>query len=117
MPVVIEYDHLPRCAAVAIQQEAVLSGDIAKDMQKFARRHVAVRTGALFRGIEYHYGDSAEVTASSRAGGAPREYAYYNEYGTRYMSPHPFMMPAFVEGVARLPIHARKYGRRIEEAA
>lgn len=115
--VIIVYDHLPRCAAEALARQADLSTNVAGDMHKGAEAAAPVRTGALKRGINLHGGNPAEVTASSLAGGALREYALYNEFGTRYMSANPFMMPGYVVGLAMLPVRARQYGARIEAVA
>lgn len=117
MPVNVIYDHLPRCAAVAISAADDLSSDIASDMHDAAQRFAPVRTGALRSGINLQRGNPAEVTASSLEGGATREYAAYNEYGTRNMSANPFMMPGFVAGLAKAPVRYREYGDKIEAAA
>lgn len=115
--VIIIYDHLPRCAAVALSAADDLSTDVAKDMHDGARAAAPVRTGALRNGIKHHPGNPAEVTASSLEGGGLREYALYNEFGTRYMSANPFMMPGYMAGLAKLPARGREYGAKIEAAA
>lgn len=117
MAVYVVYDHLPRCAAECLAAQADLSTNVAHHMYNGAVRAAPVRTGALRRGINLNAGNPAEVTASSIAGGGLREYAEYNEFGTRYMSANPFMLPGFVEGLASLPIEGRKYGARIEAVA
>ncbi len=117
MPVIVVYNHLDRCAAVALSAADDLCTDIANTMHQAAQAAAPVRTGALRRGINVQAGNPAEVTASSVAGGASREYAEYNEFGTRYMNPQPFMMPGFVAGLASVPIHGRTYGQKIESAA
>lgn len=117
MPIIVEYNHLDRCAAVVLSATDDLCTDIARDMQQAAKNSAPVMTGALQRGINLVEGNPAEVTASSIEGGAMREYAQYNEYGTRHMSAQPFMMPGFVSGLARVPVHARAYGAKIEAAA
>jgi len=115
--IVIVYDHLPRCAAVALSAADDLSTDVARDMWRGARAAAPVRTGALRRGINLHEGNPAEVTASSLEGGAPREYALYNEFGTRYMAANPFMIPGYAAGLALLYNRGRQYGAKIEAAA
>ena len=115
--VIIVYDHLPRCAAECIARQDDLSTNVAKDMHRGAEAAVHVRTGALKRGIKLNGGNPAEVTASSLEGGAPREYAAYNEFGTRYMNAIPFMMPGYVAGLATLPARGREYGAWIEAVA
>ncbi len=115
--VIVVYDHLPRCAAEALARQDDLSTNVASDMHGGAQAAAPVRTGALRAGINLHGGNPAEVTASSLEGGAPREYAMYNEYGTRYMSANPFMMPGYIVGLAKLPMRGRQYGAWIEAVA
>lgn len=115
--VIIVYDHLPRCAAEALARQDDLSTAVARDMYRGARAAAPVRTGALKRGINLNPGNPAEVTASSVMGGASREYAEYNEFGTRYMSANPFMMPGYAAGLALLYGNARRYGAHIEAVA
>lgn len=117
MPVYVVYDHLPQCAAVALSAADDLSTDVARDMHDGAQRAAPVRTGALRQGINLHPGNPASVTASSLEGGGLREYAAYNEFGTRYMNANPFMMPGYVAGLAQVPVHGRTYGAKIEAAA
>lgn len=116
--VIVEKNNLDRCATVLLQKQATMSTEVVKAMQTVARRQVPVDTGALFRGIEYHWGNPAELTAGSMDGGASREYAAYNEYGTRYMSAQPFMMPAFVAVLPRVDSLGRRHiGIPVEAAA
>jgi HK97 gp10 family phage protein len=115
--VIVVFNHLDACAAVALSAADDLSTDVAKDMHQAAQAAAPVRTGALRRGITLEEGNPATVTASSLAGGGLREYAAYNEFGTRYMSANPFMMPGFVAGLAQVPVHGRAYGNKIEAAA
>lgn len=117
MAVIIVYDHLPRCAAQALAGQDDLSTNVAKNMQEGAKRFAPVRTGALRRGINLQGGNPASVTASSLEGGGLREYAAYNEFGTRYMNANPFMIPGYVYGLGMLPVEARKYGAAIEAVA
>ncbi len=115
--VYVVYDHFPACAAVALSAADDLSTDVAKAMHQVAQSNAPVRTGALRRGINVTSGNPAEVTASSLQGGGTREYAAYNEFGTRYMGAQPFMMPGFVAGVASVAVYGRQYGAKIEAAA
>jgi HK97 gp10 family phage protein len=115
--VVIVYNHQPRCAAEALARQDELCTNVAKDMHRGAQAAAPVRTGALRRGINVHEGNPAEVTASSLEGGGLREYAAYNEFGTRYMSANPFMMPGYVAGLALLGVRGREYGAWIEAVA
>lgn len=115
--VIVLYNHLPQCAAVTLSAADDLSTDVAKAMHQVAQATAPVRTGALRRGITVEEGNPATVTASSLAGGGLREYAAYNEFGTRYMAANPFMMPGFVAGVASVAVYGRQYGAKIEAAA
>lgn len=115
--VIVEKNNLPRCAAMALAAADDLSTDVAKDMHDGAQAAAPVRTGALRTGIHHHPGNPAEVTASSLEGGASREYAHYNEFGTRYMSANPFMMPGYIVGLAQVPVRGRQYGAKIEAVA
>lgn len=122
MPVTIRVqvvkNNLPRCAAECIARQDDLSTAIAEDMHRVASATAPVRTGALKAGIQLHAGNPAEVTASSRDGGALREYALYNEFGTRYMSAQPFMMPGYVAGRAMVNVRGRSdFGIYIEAVA
>lgn len=120
MPTRIEvvYNHLDRVAAECIAREDQLSSAIAREIGRVAQNTAPVRTGALRRGITYEEGNPAVVTASSMDGGATREYALYNEYGTRFMRAQPFMMQGWAVGVSHLPIFGRtEYGVYIEAAA
>lgn len=117
MAVYIVYDHLPRCAAECLARQDELSTNVARDMWRGAKAAAPVRTGALRRGINLEEGNPAFVTASSLEGGALREYAEYNEFGTRYMSANPFMMPGYVAGLALVYNRGRQYGNWIEAVA
>lgn len=113
----VVYNHLDACAAVALSAADDLCTDVAKVMHQGAQMNAPVRTGALRSGINLHAGNPAEVTASSLEGGGLREYAAYNEFGTRYMNAQPFMMPGYVAGLAAVPAKGREYGAKIEAAA
>jgi HK97 gp10 family phage protein len=46
-----------------------------------------------------------------------RDYAHFQEYGTRKMAAQPFMNPAYVDMLQHLEIDAVNFGKRIESAA
>lgn len=115
--VIIIKDNLPRCAAEALARQDELCTNVAKVMHVAAKGAAPVLTGALKAGIELHSGNPASVTASSTSGGAPREYAAYNEFGTSKMAAQPFMMPGYMAGLAAVPAEGRKYGAWIEAVA
>lgn len=110
-------NNFAACAAVTLSAADDLSTDVAKAVHTAAQANAPVRTGALRAGIQVTEGNPAEVTASSLQGGALREYAVYNEFGTSKMAAQPFMMPGYVAGLATVPIHGRTYGSKIEAAA
>lgn len=60
-------------------------------LQQKAMQNAPVATGTLKRSISLQIQDGG-MTAKAEA---TAEYAPYQEYGTRYMEPHPFMDPAF----------------------
>ena len=68
---------------------------VGANMQDLARSIVPVRTGFLQSTIYY----SVTVEDMTIELGATAEYASYVEYGTRYMSPRPYLRPA-VDGLA-----------------
>jgi HK97 gp10 family phage protein len=93
---------------------------IAKAVQDEAQQRAPVLTGRLKTGIQVESAgqDAHVVYASSIAGGADREYAEYNEFGTRYMGAQPFFREGYEAAkVARLPAAITAYVARIEEAA
>lgn len=117
MPVTIVFDHTDRAAAAIIANSDELTRKVADTSKDWAETHVPVLTGALKRGIQIEgTGRSLAVTASSREGGAPREYARYVEYGTRYTAAQPFMLPAHVAGLLSVPRHGAVFGAAIEAA-
>jgi HK97 gp10 family phage protein len=63
-------------------------------------------------------GTSVVVKASSLDGGGEREYAAYNEYGTRYMGAQPFMLPGYQAAMgSSVPAAVAEYAAKIEGAA
>lgn len=119
MPVTVVYDHLPRVALAVLENADDLSKDVATTMKERAEFYVPVLYGFLKAGIQLEGEGSTtvSVTASSIAGGGPREYAAYVEYGTRFTPAQPFMMPGFINGVISVNRHGRVYGAKIEAAA
>jgi HK97 gp10 family phage protein len=68
---------------------------VGANMLNLSRSVVPVRTGFLQSTIYY----SVTVEDMNVELGATAEYASYVEYGTRYMSPRPYIRPA-VDGLA-----------------
>lgn len=105
-------------AAIAAQADNCVKG-CAEGIKEKAQGLAPVRTGALKAGIQVSGGGNTyQVTASSTAGGAGREYAVYNEYGTRNMGAQPFMKPGFEAAMASdVPQEIMQYAAAIEKAA
>lgn len=115
----LTYDHFPQVIVAVKTGSDEISKNVAEAIAEYARILVPVRTGALKISIDVSGGgNSYEVSAESTAGGAPREYAGYVEYGTSRMAAQPYMHPAYIMGKdTRLPIEEAKYGAKIEAAA
>lgn len=115
----VDKNNVPNVISAVGRAGDDLAKPVADGIKDIAERQAPVLYGFLRASIQttgggMHY----EVSAESRAGGAPREYAYYQEYGTSKMSAQPYMMPAFVEGVAsKLPQVSAEFGAKIEAAA
>jgi len=69
---------------------------VGADMEDHARSLVRVRTGFL-RSTIYH-----KATGLVLDFGATADYASYNEFGTRRMSPQPFIRPALDAGSQKI---------------
>lgn len=91
----------------------------ADGIRDAAQSAAPVLTGALRSGIDVEgAGRSVVVKASSLDGGGEREYAAYNEYGTRYMSAQPFMRPGFQAAMgSSVPAAIAEYAAKIEAGA
>lgn len=117
MPVTIVFDHTDRAALAIIANSDDLTRAVAETSKDWAEAHVPVRTGSLKRGIQLEgAGNHLNIVASSRQGGADREYARYVEYGTRFTPAQPFMLPAHVAGLLSVPRHGAVFGAAIEAA-
>lgn len=107
-----DFNHIPALIASMGKIGQGVTDATVDIMKEAAREAAPVMTGRLKLGIHSSTRtkgpgiSEGEVTASSRDGGAEREYAAYNEYGTRYMAPQPFMKPGYVVGLTFLPVIA-----------
>lgn len=88
----------------SIKREAARIGPVADkqleitaiDIVNRAKQLAAVDTGFMRNSIKWGKIDGGyEVYCAAN-------YAFFIEYGTRYMSAQPFMRPAFAEGIQRL---------------
>lgn len=94
------------------------TGKIADGIAHKAQAQAPVLHGHLKAGIQVSAGGGANghiVTAESEAGGADREYAHYQEYGTRKMAAQPFMGPAYQQAQSSdVPVALAEYKALIE---
>jgi HK97 gp10 family phage protein len=114
------HNNIPNVIEAIGSEAGACVRSIADGVRDEAQNHAPVLTGALKSGINVQGGGgtSAQVTASSLDGGAEREYAPYNEYGTRYMGAQPFMLPGYQAAKAsRVPAAIAEYAAKIEAAA
>lgn len=119
MGIKIIYDHIPQVIVAVNAGRDELAKGVAEGMEGYANDFVPVRTGALKASIHVSGGGGTyEVIAQSTEGGAPRDYAGYVEFGTTKMAAQPYMMPAYVSGMATsLPKEEAVFGAKIEAAA
>lgn len=87
----------------------------AETIRDEAQGRVAVASGALRSGIKSST-KGRIVSASSRAGGAAREYAPYVEHGTVKMAARPFLLPSVPAGKARMDSELAALGGAIVRA-
>jgi HK97 gp10 family phage protein len=119
MDVRIENDNIPAVIRTLEAEQARASEQVAEHIKKRAERNAPLRTGHLRRRIrleKFGHGETVDVV-SDTGDATHREYAAYNEFGTRYMSARPYMTPAAVEGILFLPAMGVSMGARIELSA
>jgi HK97 gp10 family phage protein len=112
-------NHVPQVIRAVETHADNCVESIAKGIQSKAQAKAPVRTGALREGIKAESAGAHtwNVTAASTDGGADREYAEYNEYGTRKMAAQPFMKPGYEEARASdVPEAIAQYVAAIEAA-
>jgi HK97 gp10 family phage protein len=116
----VSHNNIPNVISAIGTEAGECVTKIARGVQDSAQNHAPVLTGALKAGITVQGGGgtTAVVSASSIDGGADREYAQYNEYGTRYMGAQPFMLPGYQDAKATtVPAAVAEYAAKIEAAA
>lgn len=115
----VVHNSIPAVRAAIEAGKDELGRGVAEGMEGYANTYVPVLTGSLKASIKVEgTGGSYTVSAESIAGGATREYAAYVEFGTRHTPAQPYMMPAFIEGIATsLPAKSAEFGAKIEAAA
>lgn len=102
------------------RQENDLAENLAHFVRGAARSAVPVDLGHLRRSIRVSRRSQGHyvVSAKSKEGGAPRDYAHYVEHGTRYHRAQPYMRPAYETMLrAGLPAEAAELRALIYQAA
>jgi len=81
------------CDKLPIEVVADMVEMICIDVVKEAVSMAPALTGDLKRSIDYKIDPKAKYTVIGYVG-SPLDYAIYQEFGTRYMRPQPFLRPA-----------------------
>lgn len=85
----IVYNNLPKLSDEARQRASVIVRNAAFEVEAYAKQVVPVDTGNLRNSI--HTTMEGELTAKV---GTHVGYAAYVEFGTRWMAPRPYLIPA-----------------------
>lgn len=96
------------------QQINKLVATAAVNTQRDAKLRVPVRTGALRNSIMVQI-DRGVYDSVFASVGAFMPYASYVEYGTRFMKPRPYLMPAYERHRKWLEQELKKIEREIEQ--
>lgn len=90
-------NHIPQVMAELLNQQDAMPQGLANFAKGAASAHVPVDLGNLRRSIKVNHKGRGHysVSAKSTEGGAPRDYAHYVEFGTRYTPAQPYMVPAY----------------------
>lgn len=75
--------------------KATMAGALV--IEGLAKQKVHVITGNLKRSIHSEIEQSSATAATAKVG-TNVEYSVYEEFGTRYRPPHPYLRPALDEG-------------------
>lgn len=116
----ITKNHIPQVIAELYVQQNALPENLTAFGEGAARAGVPVDLGNLRRSIKtIHKGiGHYSVSAKSTEGGAPRDYAHYVEYGTRYTPAQPYMGPAYnLMKRVGLPAEVVEFRKAINQAA
>ena len=95
-------NNVPRLIAMLPQEADRMTGDMAEKIRDAAQGHAPVDTGHLKSKIRVEGAGSSRTVVSDTGDGSHREYAAYNEYGTRYMAAQPYMMPGFLQAMGQI---------------
>ncbi len=84
----VVYDRLGEIARAFPEASSAILGKAAHDCEALAKQRAPVDTGRLKNSIATH-GAALDWEVATDV-----SYAIYQEFGTRYMRAHPFMVPA-----------------------
>lgn len=87
--------------------------EMGEKVSQEAKRIVPVRTGALRDSIHVFYECTRGKQDISVGIGTELHYAGYVEYGTRYMSARPYLVPAFLKYELEYEKRVRQILRRV----
>lgn len=114
----IVYNHLPPVIRTIAQEDDRMAHHVASHVRKVAIQHAPVRSGRLKNRIRLEPQGNGKINVvSDTSGQGHREYAFYNEYGTRYMHAQPYMTPAAAAGGIAMRTEGIKMGRRVDLSA
>jgi HK97 gp10 family phage protein len=85
-------NRIPQKKAALARGMLSMIQKLAADGQATAQSHAPVRTGLLRASISHEVIQTGDLVVGRVY--TNTEYAIYQEYGTRYHAPHPFMAPA-----------------------
>lgn len=113
-----EYNHFPQVIETLSKEADRLSETMAGNMKEKCIDNAPFLTGHLQGRIRVEHPSNGSHEVVSDTGDAThREYAAYQEYGTRYQHAQPYMLPGYVQGLAALQGASEACGRRIELSA
>lgn len=114
----ITHNHLPAVIRTVHQEEDRVAHHIASHIRHTAQQLAPVRTGRLKSKIRLEPKGSGNIdVVSDTSGSGHNEYAFYNEYGTRYMHAQPYMTPAAAAGTVKMRTEGVQMGKRISLSA
>lgn len=116
----ITKNNIPEVIVALVKQENEMPKNLAAFTEGAAKAQVPVDLGNLRRSIKTRHTGRGKYTVSAKSteGGAPRDYAHYVEYGTRYTRAQPYMGPAYRTMLRTgLPAEVVEFSKAITSAA
>jgi HK97 gp10 family phage protein len=118
MPKRGDFNHLTEVVRTLANEDDRMAENLAEYIAGRAQIYAPFRTGRLSSRIRVSStGNGKRAVISDTSGPGIREYAAYNEYGTRYMEAQPYMRPAATDGIRHAPVVGAQMGRRVEASA